>query len=68
MARLVDLPPSTPRHVPGDPDDDPIIQAALVAKAHYLVTADKELLKIKKVRNVEIVGAAKFDELISSHG
>jgi putative PIN family toxin of toxin-antitoxin system len=68
IARLVDLPSSTPRHVPGDPKDDPIIQTALAAKAHYLVTADKELLKLKKVRSVEIVTAQKFDELISSHG
>jgi len=58
----------TTRHVPGDPDDDPIVQTAIEAKAHYLVTADKELLTLKRTRNVEIITANQFDELIQSQG
>jgi predicted nucleic acid-binding protein len=68
IARRVDLPVQAPRHVPGDPDDDPIIQTALAAKVHYLVTADKELLKLTKIRSVEIITAQKFAELIRSLG
>ena len=64
LARLVKLPDSSPRHVPGDPDDDPIVQTALIAKAHYLVTADRELLKLKKARNFEVISAQRFAELI----
>jgi uncharacterized protein len=60
IAKLVPLPPSPGRFVPGDPGDDPVVQTALAAKADYLVTADKEILKLVKVQNVEILTAAQF--------
>lgn len=62
IAKLVDLPVDIVRHVPGDPDDDPIVQTALSGKVHYLVTADKEILHLRKVRDVEILTAQQFDE------
>ena len=68
IARLVELPPHTPRYVPGDPNDDPIIQTALAARVHYLITADRELLKLKKIHSVEIVTAQTFYELLGSQG
>src|SRR5438067_429405 len=61
VAKLVDLPPAIPRHVPGDPADDSIIQTALAAKADYLITADGEILKLVKVNNVEMLTAAQFE-------
>ncbi len=64
IAKLVKLPPTYRRHVPGDPDDDPIVQTALSASAHYLVTADKEVLKLGKVREIEVVTPAQFEELL----
>jgi predicted nucleic acid-binding protein len=66
IARLVDLPTLIPRHVPGDPNDDPIIQTALAAKVHYLVTADRELMKLRKIHSVEIITVQRFSELISA--
>ena len=66
IARRVNLPASPVRHVPGDPNDDPIIQTALTASVHYLVTADRELLKLKKVHSMEIITAQKFDVLVAS--
>lgn len=65
VARLVSLQGKAPRHVPGDPGDDPIVHTATTAKVHYLVTADRELLKLKKVQGIEIVTAEKFEELLS---
>jgi putative PIN family toxin of toxin-antitoxin system len=62
LTKLVDLPPIRVRHVPGDPDDDPIVQTSLSAKADYLVTADSEILKLGKVQDVEILSAAQFEE------
>lgn len=62
IAKLVDLPANFPRHVPGDPNDDPIVQTALSGKVHYLVTADKEILCLGKVRDVEIMTAQQFEE------
>ena len=64
LARAVELPEFIPRHVPGDPDDDPIIQTALTSNADYLVTADTQILKLKKVRNVQVVSARVFAELL----
>jgi putative PIN family toxin of toxin-antitoxin system len=62
MAKLVALPQAIPRHVPGDPADDPIVQTALSAKADYLVTGDHELLNLKKVQDVEILTAQQFEQ------
>jgi predicted nucleic acid-binding protein len=65
IAKMVIL-PHTPGHfVPGDPDDDPVVQTALAAKAHYLVTADKEILKLGKVQGVEILTAAQFADRLA---
>jgi len=61
MAKLVALPLITRRYVPGDPDDDPIIQTALMSKADYLVTADRLILEVEKIEDVEIISAAQFE-------
>ena len=66
IAKVVDLPTPAKSFVPGDVDDDPIVQTALVAKADFLVTADKEILKIGKVEDVEIITAQQWDEALSS--
>ena len=57
---LVDLPPHIPRFVSGDPKDDAVVQTAVSAKADYLVTADNEVLKLKKVRSVQVVSPNDF--------
>jgi uncharacterized protein len=68
IARRVEVPVEARRHVPGDPNDDPIVETALSAKANFLITADKALLKIKRIHSVEIITAQKFDELIRNVG
>ena len=65
IAKLVPLPPSPGQFVPGDPDDDPIVQTALAAKADDLVTADKEILKLAKVRDVVILTPAQFADRLA---
>jgi predicted nucleic acid-binding protein len=65
-AKLVELPPSVTRYVPGDPKDDPIVQTALSAKADYLVTADQQILKVGKVQGVRMITAVQFDQLLAS--
>jgi hypothetical protein len=62
LARLVRIPPMPGRFVPGDPDDDPIIETALSAKADCIVTADKVLLSVGKARGVEIITLDQFVE------
>lgn len=60
IAKLVPLPPAAGQFVPGDPGDNPVVQTALTAKADFLVTADKEILKLRKVQDVEILTLAQF--------
>jgi predicted nucleic acid-binding protein len=62
LAKLVSLPPVVGHHIPGDPNDDPIVQTALSAKADYLVTADAAILQVGKVRDIEILTPAQFEE------
>lgn len=64
QTRLVKLPDQIPRHVPDDPGDDPIVETAIRADADYLVTADKKVLKLKKIGNVKIITAAEFARLL----
>jgi hypothetical protein len=56
----------TPRRgwVVHDPDDDPIVHTALLAKVDYLVTGDRALLAISQVEDVRIVSPGAFAELI----
>ena len=60
IAKIIALPLSPGQFVPGDPGDDPVVQTALAAKADYLITADKEILKLVKVQDVEILTPAQF--------
>ena len=64
QAQLVTLPQKIPRHVPGDPKDDAIIQTALTAKADYLVTEDQEVLELKRIGSVQIITAAEFARIL----
>jgi putative PIN family toxin of toxin-antitoxin system len=61
-SKLVALPSVIEPHVPGDPKDAAIVQTALTAKADYLVTADKVLLDLTKVRDVVILTVREFAE------
>ncbi len=60
LARLVPLPAVAHSYVAGDPNDDPIIETALAGKADYVVTADKVLLSLGKIRNVQIITLDEF--------
>jgi putative PIN family toxin of toxin-antitoxin system len=52
--------------VADDPDDDMVVECALLGKATHIVTGDKHLLKLKRYRDIEIVRAATFVELLAS--
>jgi uncharacterized protein len=62
MCTVVALPESIPRHVTADPGDNPVVQTALTGKADFIVTADKALLALAKVQDVEIIS---LDEWLS---
>lgn len=48
-----------------DPDDNRIIEVAIDGKADYIVSGDKDLLRLQKFRNIKIIPAAAFLRLIS---
>src|SRR5260370_191198 len=59
-ATEVKLPTEARSYVAGDPDDDPVIQTALTGNADFIVTADKVLLALRKVQDVEIISLEEF--------
>ena len=59
---VIGLPPKVCR----DPDDDPILAAAVNAGCAYLVTGDKDLLALKKIGDTGIVTPREFAQLVSS--
>jgi putative PIN family toxin of toxin-antitoxin system len=63
---LVSMVPSLP-HIPmieRDPTDDKIVACALHARAHYIVTRDKDLLDLKSYRGVRIITPEDFITLL----
>jgi putative PIN family toxin of toxin-antitoxin system len=65
LATLVQLPPVIGEHVPGDPNDDSIVQTALSAKADYVVTSDAEILRVGKVQDVQMLTAGQWEALLA---
>jgi uncharacterized protein len=64
-AQLVtDLPQG--RFVPDDPEDDPILATAMAAKAPYLVTGDRHLLRLDTYESVRIVTPRDFLAVLSA--
>ena len=43
-----------------DPTDDKIIEAAITAKANYIITGDKHLLDIKQYQKIKILKPSEF--------
>jgi uncharacterized protein len=47
-----------------DPDDNPILAAAIAAQAQYVVSGDKKhLLSLKAVKGIPVITACEFVEL-----
>lgn len=58
-------PVSLAKQVCTDPDDDKFLEAALAANAHYVISGDKALLRVKKYLTVEILRPSQFLSVIS---
>jgi putative PIN family toxin of toxin-antitoxin system len=60
--------PASSRHqVPSDPDDSPILQAALVAGADFLVTNDADLLSLSSYEGLRILSMSDYYRLLQDH-
>jgi uncharacterized protein len=71
ILRIIELhsemvePVSFAQPVCSDPDDDKFLEAALAARAGYVVSGDAALLKVKQYRGIEIVRPRQFVDLLS---
>ena len=65
-ALLVDPAPSRHR-VPEDPNDSPILQAALAAGADFLVTNDTDLLSLSPYKGLRILSMSDYYRLLQDH-
>lgn len=66
-ARLVESRPSK-HQVPQDPNDSPILQAALAANVDYLVTNDRHLLAINPVEGLRVLSMTDYRQLLIHEG
>ena len=65
FSRLVDI-FGMLRAVPDDPDDDMVVECAVVGNATHIVTGDKHLLALTAYQGIVILGAADFVRLFLS--
>jgi len=61
-------PPPSRQAVPGDPNDSPILRAALACGADYLVTNDRHLLELNPCEGLEIVSMDRYMRIIREQG
>ncbi|MBI4568492.1 MAG: putative toxin-antitoxin system toxin component, PIN family [Planctomycetes bacterium] len=67
LAALVVFHPDTkPREnwIPGDPDDDWVVQCALSAQAEYVISGDQHLQNLHEIEGIPIVSPAQFLRLL----
>ena len=50
-----------------DPDDEPIVAAALSGQAHVFVTGDKTLLKLQMVVKLPVISPRQFWEMLVAY-
>jgi putative PIN family toxin of toxin-antitoxin system len=62
MGTLV-VPRATINAVRDDPDDNRILECAVEAKAHFIVSGDRHLLALKTYNSIAIVNPRRFLEL-----
>ena len=60
-------PPSVPRVVPEDPDDDIFIATAMEGRADYLVTGDQPLLRAARAMGITAVSPGDFLAILDSY-
>lgn len=65
FSRLVEI-SGTLKAVPDDPDDDMVIECAVIGNATHIVTGDKHLLSLTNHQDIAILKAAEFVTLLSS--
>ena len=61
--------PASSQHVvPGDPQDNPILQSTIRAGCDYLVTNDHHLLALHPYQGLRIVSMAEYHAVLTAEG
>ena len=63
FSRLVEI-PGISRWFADDPDDDMVVESAVVGNATHIVTGDKHLLSLTSHQSIAIVKAAEFVAIV----
>ncbi len=58
--------PGTLKVIVADPDDDAVLECAVVGQAQFLVSGDRHLLAVGNYQGIQIVKAAEFPTVIQS--
>jgi len=56
--------PGTLRVVADDPEDDKFIETAVVARAQWVVSGDKHLLRLGAYRGIKVIRARGFLDML----
>jgi predicted nucleic acid-binding protein len=59
-------PTKVPRIVPGDPDDDHVVAAAVKARVDLIISGDGHLLELETYRGIRILNPANALAIITS--
>jgi len=51
--------------VRGDPEDNKFLECAVEGNAKYIISGDKHLLALKQYKNIQIIQARKFIDVLS---
>ena len=54
------------RAVDADPDDDAVVECALLGGAAYIITGDRHLINLEQYADIEIVRPARFVAMVDS--
>ncbi|MBE9141516.1 putative toxin-antitoxin system toxin component, PIN family [Nodosilinea sp. LEGE 07088] len=65
FSRLIEI-SETLKAVPDDPDDDMVVECAVIGNATHIVTGDKHLLSLTNHQGIVILKAAEFAALLST--
>ncbi len=63
FSTLVSIPRAL-KVVAADPDDDPVVECAVIGQARFIVSGDHHLLALGDYQGIRIVNAAQFLKLI----
>ena len=50
--------------IKSDPEDNKFLEAAIESKSDFIISGDKHLLDLRSYKNIEIISAKKFFDLV----